>query len=115
MGTQRPSVYVNNSLLHDEGVLGDLGDVHSWTVTSDCASAARGMEIRRLHRLHFNSTPLLPSFATSCPHWQRASVTSGPDGTTVAASRLPSIMVFGEQIKLRMISFIIKYEIENHY
>ena len=47
--------------------------MQSETVTSDWEREEKGMETRRLHRLHFNSRLSTPNLATNCPHSHRAS------------------------------------------
>lgn len=47
--------------------------VQSVTVTSEWERVEKGIETRRLHRLHFNSTLPTPNLATNCPHSHRAS------------------------------------------
>jgi len=47
--------------------------VQSETVTSEWEREEKGIETRRLQRLHFNSRLPTPNLATSCPHSHRAS------------------------------------------
>lgn len=63
------------------------------------------MSVRRLHRLHFSSTPFFRRMAMSWPQWQRASDSS--------EDALASELFWDDSILSMILSFGI-FEIENH-